>query len=89
MQDQEDPIVSKVIKKRPMKQYLSDERITDILHSRFNLNLTDKEVSYKHNISMTLARRIIKKYGAAYVESNKLYTELPDIDTLKEHWISS
>lgn len=76
----------KVIKKRPIKQYLSNETLTDILKSRFKENLTDKETANKHNVSITLTKKIIKKYGDDYIEMNNLNGDLPENDSLKDFW---
>lgn len=78
----------KVIKKRPVKQYLSNETLTDILQSRFKENLTDKETATKHNVSITLTKKIIKKYGDDYVEMNNLNGDLPENESLMNFWKS-
>ncbi len=76
----------KIVKKRPVKQYLSNETLTEILQSRFKDNLTDKETALKHNVSITLTKKIIKKYGDDYVEINGLNGELPENDMMKDFW---
>ena len=78
----------KVIKRRSTKQYLSNETLTNILESRFKNNLTVKEVASKYNVSITLTKKIISKYGDDYVEMNNLNGDLPENESLMNFWKS-
>lgn len=71
---------------KPLKQYLSNETITNILESRFKKNMKEKDISIQFDITLTLTRNILKKYGDEYIKENNLNDDLPELDTLKNYW---
>ncbi len=72
--------------RREIVRFVSPSMITDLLKDRYNNNLNVRAAALKNNMTLSMGRNIIEKYGKDYLVRNNLSTSLPDVETMVEHW---
>ena len=59
--------------------------ITDLLQTRFKENFNIREAAERNSMTLSLAKKIVDKYGDYYVDKHYMIKDLPKNDDMVDY----